>query len=710
MKQPQDIVSRIALAFPSDEEFDSQLDNAFALIGEGLGISRCYLFVDSPDGSETSNTHEWCAPGIEHQKDKLQFIPYATIPGWKEMVESAEASPVDDISTLSAGVRAVLEPQGIKSLIIAQLLVDEGIRGFIGFDECSRVRSWTDAEKETILAAVKIIRTAWKRKHLAEQLASSEENFRRFFNTVGDIIIIGDLAGNVVYANEGACSKLGYTLDDIRALHILQLHPADRREEAGEILQSMFRGERTSCPLQLAAKDGSVIPVETRIWFGEWDGKPSIFGVSKDLTAEQAALQKFERLFRNNPAAMAISRNNTREFIDVNNAFLKTFGFDRDEVIGVSSVDLDLFVDDEAWQSAKNDLLASGHIRDRELVLRKRDGSLIQGLFSGDIIDSQGEEFFLTVMIDITAQVKLRNALDAERERLENVIDGTRLGTWEWNVQTGETVFNERWAQIVGYSLDELAPVSIKTWAALSHPDDLEESDRLLEEHFAGKTDYYEYEARMKHKDGRWIWVHDRGKVIERDSEGRAVRMYGTHADITVKKDLEEKIRELAIRDPLTGIYNRRYLFERLEGIRAECSRKGRSFCVSIFDIDHFKAINDTYGHIAGDVVLKEFAGLVASMVRTYDLVGRFGGEEFIVVSPDSSGQDIAGMTERILDKVRRTVFAHEKQKMRFTFSGGIACSNEVSGDPPSVEELLALADKRLYEAKAEGRDRCKWT
>ncbi|OQA64639.1 MAG: Response regulator PleD [Spirochaetes bacterium ADurb.Bin269] len=97
-------------------------------------------------------------------------------------------------------------------------------------------------------------------------------------------------------------------------------------------------------------------------------------------------------------------------------------------------------------------------------------------------------------------------------------------------------------------------------------------------------------------------------------------------------------------------------------------------------------------------------------MVRTYDLVGRFGGEEFIVVSPDSSGQDIAGMTERILDKVRRTVFAHEKQKMRFTFSGGIACSNEVSGDPPSVEELLALADKRLYEAKAEGRDRCKWT
>lgn len=125
----------------------------------------------------------------------------------------------------------------------------------------------------------------------------------------------------------------------------------------------------------------------------------------------------------------------------------------------------------------------------------------------------------------------------AERElRYRSVLEGTRIGTWEWNVQTGETVFNERWAQMLGYTLDELNPVNIDTWLSLAHPDDLAQSSALLESHFNGELDFYDYQCRMKHKQGHWIWVHDRGRVVSWTNTGEPSMMYGTHADITEEK------------------------------------------------------------------------------------------------------------------------------------------------------------------------------
>ncbi|MCK7535070.1 MAG: PAS domain-containing protein [Marinilabiliales bacterium] len=104
--------------------------------------------------------------------------------------------------------------------------------------------------------------------------------------------------------------------------------------------------------------------------------------------------------------------------------------------------------------------------------------------------------------------------------------------------------------------------MSIDTWLELAHPEDLKQSEELLRKHFTGHTEYYQCELRMKHKDGYWVWVHDRGKVIEWDEKGNPVWMFGTHTDITAQKEMEQSIRELSIRDPLTNVYNRRYLFE----------------------------------------------------------------------------------------------------------------------------------------------------
>jgi len=135
-------------------------------------------------------------------------------------------------------------------------------------------------------------------------------------------------------------------------------------------------------------------------------------------------------------------------------------------------------------------------------------------------------------------------ALKKEQKRLAHIIEGTNAGTWEWNVQTGETVFNERWAEMIGYTLEELSPISINTWMNTTHSDDLKKCQKALDRHFKGKKKYYECECRMKDKKGNWVWILDRGKVISWTEDGKPQWMFGTHIDITERKKAEEKLKQ----------------------------------------------------------------------------------------------------------------------------------------------------------------------
>ena len=178
-------------------------------------------------------------------------------------------------------------------------------------------------------------------------------------------------------------------------------------------------------------------------------------------------------------------------------------------------------------------------------LVRKHEGYAWYRDFTHVTRDAQGAVASLRgYLVDQTEIKAMQQSIEEERRRLRYVIEGTNVGTWEWNVQTGETRFSERWAQIVGYRLNQLVPVSIDTWTRLAHPDDLARSAELLQKHFSGELDYYECEARMRHRDGHWVWVLDRGRVFEWDADGKPLWMAGTHQDITERKRTEERLRE----------------------------------------------------------------------------------------------------------------------------------------------------------------------
>ena len=214
-------------------------------------------------------------------------------------------------------------------------------------------------------------------------------------------------------------------------------------------------------------------------------------------------------------------------------------GFAAEEALGRPFTD---FADPEDLRTnpLRIDELRAGKVVVSERPLRCRDGRLIPIELTTRML---ADGHLLGIVRDLTARKRAEEAARAARWRLESIIEGTHVGTWEWNVQTGETVFSQVWAQIVGHTLEELGAVTIKTWESLVHPDDLKRSGEALERHFAGELPYYDCDCRMKHKDGHWVWVHDRGRVVTRTGDGKPLMMFGTHADITERRRALEAVR-----------------------------------------------------------------------------------------------------------------------------------------------------------------------
>ena len=312
----------------------------------------------------------------------------------------------------------------------------------------------------------------------------------------------------------------------------------------------------------------------------------------------------------------------------------------------------------------------------------------------------------LIAMIDELKMLNKELLSEKEQEAQLDFAWSGNLGHWYLNLKTGNVVFNPLKVTTLGYRIDELPePVSYSFFTDKLHPDDYGVVMDAMRQNMAGTTDVYECEYRIQALDGSWKWFYDRGKVTRRDPDGKAEFAAGIVFDITDKKEralqleYEKKLLEAEnTTDALTRIKNRRAVMAALESWINEARQASQPIAIAMFHIDCFKAVNDSKGHVFGDQVLQVTANIIAGNIRVQDVVGRYGGEEFLVVFPNTDQVSAGLVCERIRARIEAYQFA---EGLKITISGGIA---EYRGE--AVTAFIDRADQKLYQAKESGRNR----
>jgi diguanylate cyclase (GGDEF)-like protein/PAS domain S-box-containing protein len=266
---------------------------------------------------------------------------------------------------------------------------------------------------------------------------------------------------------------------------------------------------------------------------------------------------------------------------------------------------------------------------------------------------------------------------------------------------------NPALCEITGYGEDEFR---FLTFQEITHPDDLDSDLENVARLLGGTIKSYQMEKRYLHKRGHPVWIM-LSVSLARNEEGRPLYFVSQIQDITRQKGHEEELKRLNAElyrtsrlDHLTGLKNRLQLQEDLEALVDRTRRYGHSFCVAMCDVDHFKAYNDYYGHLAGDQALKRVAEAIRAQCRAGDLAYRYGGEEFLLIFPEQTVESAAVAMERLRTAVESLGLPKAGDGGAVTISGGMAVLHP--NEAKSIDRLLQEADAALYRAKEAGRNR----
>jgi diguanylate cyclase (GGDEF)-like protein/PAS domain S-box-containing protein len=656
------------------------------------------------------------------------------------------------------------------------------------------------------------------------KLSESEIRLRSVFDSVGDpLFLLDQKTGAILDVNDAACRIYGYSRNEMLELRIMDISAESK--ETRKALDKFL----AFVPVRYhKKKDGSKFPVEITASLIDLNGRKVITTSMRDITermlsekALRKSEEKFSKAFHSGAVLMSISTVEDGRIIDVNDAFLKTLGFSRGEVIGKTSNDLGIFVDKGQRAELKKIFDEKGRVSNLEVLVKGRDGIVHTGIFTIDPIDigektcwltnmtditerkkaeavlieserryrnlfmssrdavlileppswnftscnistlkifkvkseaelfsyglvklfaefqpdgqnsgekareiidvtlrkgsnffewvykrPNGEEFIAEVMLskveyggkvllqatlrDITERKKAYDLLQTERERLANVIEGTNVGTWEWNIQKKEIILNAPGDEFIGYKLAEISPINMKTWEGFIHPDDIKNANMELSKVFAKEIDYFDVEVRLKHKDGNWVWQQDKGKVISWTTEGKPHMMSGMYIDITERKKTEEEIIHLSFHDYLTGLYNRRFFEEELK--RLDTDRQlPLSFIMG--DLNSLKIINDVFGHNEGDRLLKETAEVLKTVCRSDDILARWGGDEFVILLPKTSISE----SEEIVLRIKKECEKTKSQRLPVSIALGVATKEKAGQD---IQSIVMDAESNMYKNK----------
>ena len=316
------------------------------------------------------------------------------------------------------------------------------------------------------------------------------------------------------------------------------------------------------CPMVKAITTGRVEKIEVVGNDGKYyellsvplkhDGEPigRALEIIKDITESKTIYkalseseENYRRLFNSGGDGILIADISTMAFIEANPAICKLLGYARKELLTKTVKDihppesLDYVIGEFQAQAEGKKLVA------HDIPCLTKQGTVVYADISTTRAVIRDRECNIGFFRDITERKLAEKELQDSQERMAFVLEGSNLGYWDWNLETGEVKRNERWAEILGYTLSEIE-FSVKQWTDLHHPDDREAAWKSIQDHLEGRTEMHRLEYRMLAKDGQYKWILDCAKVVKRDTEGRPLRMSGTHTDINDRKQAEEALKE----------------------------------------------------------------------------------------------------------------------------------------------------------------------
>ncbi|MFY7866510.1 PAS-domain containing protein [Roseateles sp.] len=398
---------------------------------------------------------------------------------------------------------------------------------------------------------------------LARRMTSDLERLARVARGTSNAVFASDTQGRINWTNEGftritgysAAEALGQMPADLLGLSAVSqtATTAQRADERRTWLASLVlarQGERLE--EQYRSKDGRQLWVDAEIQpvFDEQGRHAGFIEIAQDITDSKLKQLQLDRALSENKAlldtihqqAIVSVTDRSGLIVDANAAFCRISGYSRDELLGRNHRLINSGTQGPDFWPAVWARISQGQSWHGQVCNRSKNGELywVDSIIA-PVLDETGQiERYISIRTDVTEAKRAAAALADQQARLNRIIEGTHAGTWDWNVQTGEARFNERWAEMLGWTLAELAPVSGQTWVDLCHPDDMHKARELLMRHFFAETQFYECELRMRHRDGHWVWVLARGKLYERTPDGEPSWIAGTHLDISAAKAAEE--------------------------------------------------------------------------------------------------------------------------------------------------------------------------
>jgi diguanylate cyclase (GGDEF)-like protein/PAS domain S-box-containing protein len=442
-----------------------------------------------------------------------------------------------------------------------------------------------------------------------------------------------------------------------------------------------------------------------------------VTGFIQDITEKQENLKKLqqkkqqlERMMTNAPNPMILHEEGGK-ILMLNQAWIDASGFSLKDTPTIDDWVEHTHDDAEAIIAFKKHINSLYDITEKVdegefSFLNKYKDLLTWQVYSSPLGIIDGKRTIITSAMDITERSKLQKELEIEKNRFALAVDGSRDGLWDWNLQTDEFFFGDRFEVMLGYTPGTLGH-NTNTWVNLVHPDDIEPLYKVVQEYFDTKgKGSYENTFRLLTKDGSWKWILGRGKA-EFAEDGTPLRFVGFNTDITEQIEYQDKINHSAKHDLLTNLPNRFLLSELLTHEMKMTKRGNKQLALLFIDLDGFKEVNDVFGHDAGDEVLSVVASRMNNVVRESDIVSRLGGDEFvIVITVLNKSEELIPLLHRLLKDLSSTI-KHNEHNIQISASIGVSLypQNMDIGN----EALLRQADQAMYIAKTSGKNQYKF-